>query len=87
MTDTIDATQCAELLFCDVATIEALARKGDLPGLKFGRGWVFFRADLLLYLAERARQAAEQRRLRLTAIPMAPKNGRRRRAPPLLPSL
>ncbi|WP_415798351.1 helix-turn-helix domain-containing protein [Comamonas aquatilis] len=61
MTDTINAKQCAELLFCDVTTIEALARKGELPGLKFGRGWVFFRTDLLLYLAERARQAAERR--------------------------
>lgn len=91
MTDTINATQCAELLFCDTVTIEALARKGELPGLKFGRGWVFFRADLLVYLAEQARKSAEQRRLQLTSntprTPLVIQSGRRRRVPPPLPSL
>ena len=33
---------------------EELARAGEIPGLKIGRGWLFVRADLLAFLAERA---------------------------------
>jgi excisionase family DNA binding protein len=86
--DTIDSDQCAELLKCTPEQVEALARDGDIPGLKIGRSWLFIRADLLAYLAERARAEAQDRRAR-RASPQStnvqPIIKAQRRAPPPLP--
>ena len=60
--DTINAAQCAELLQCTEYRVEELTRIGELPGMKYGRGWIFVKADLLAYIAERARKEAEERR-------------------------
>ena len=90
MTDeTINAEQCAELLYCTEQRIEELTRTGELPGMKFGRGWIYEKADLLAYIADRARKEAEERRQDLNArkaiprldMPIRP----RRQAPPPLP--
>lgn len=90
MTDeTINTEQCAELLHCTEQRIEELTRSGALPGLKFGRGWIYVKADLLDYIADRARKEAEERRQDLNArksvtrldIPIKP----RRQTPPPLP--
>lgn len=80
--DTIDADECAQLLRCTAGQVEEMARAGDIPGLKIGRGWLFVRADLLAFLAERARQEAADRRAK-----RSPKVQpiRSRRAPPALP--
>jgi len=91
--DTIDSDQCAELLKCTPEQVEALARDGDIPGLKIGRGWLFIRADLLAYLAESARAEAQERRQKRAApgSEQAPSSNNvrpikpRRRAPPALP--
>ncbi len=89
MLDTINAEQCAKLLGCTEETVEELTRKGDLPGLKFGRSWVFVRSDLLAYLAERARLEADERRSgRANAQRAAPPVRAikpRRQQPPALP--
>lgn len=87
--ETIDADQCAELLRCTAGQVEEMARAGEIPGLKIGRGWLFVRADLLTFLAQRAREEAADRRARRTPAaaekvqPIRP----RRRAPPALPTL
>lgn len=83
MTATIDAEQCAELLKCDTGTVEELARAGEIPGLKIGRSWLFVTGDLLVFLAERARLEAEQRRSRSTA--KSPAKPRRAVPPALVP--
>ena len=82
--DTIDSEACATLLHCTSEQIEELARAGEIPGLKLGRSWLFVRADLLAYLAEKARLEAQERRAKrqpgvrqLTTKP-------RRRQPPAL---
>ena len=89
MTDTIDAAQCAELLRCTVETAEEMARKGEIPALKIGRGWIFVRADLLQFLAERARQEAEERRQSIRARkqtnPALQPVKSKRQQPPALP--
>lgn len=89
--DTIDAAQCAELLKCTPEQVEALARDGDIPGLKIGRSWLFIRADLLAYLAERARLEAQERRQRRAPPAQAHSNVQpikpRRRSPPPLPAM
>lgn len=81
-TDVIDSEACAELLGCSAAQVDELARTGEIPGLKIGRSWRFVRADLLAYLAEKARAEQEQRRSR-AGTPTEPVKPRRR-APPAL---
>lgn len=86
--ETIGSEDCAELLHCTPEQVEELARAGEIPGLKLGRGWLFVRADLLAYLAEKAREEAQQRRAkRQPAAPMqqATTIKQRRRQPPPLP--
>ena len=91
MTDTIDAAQCAELLHCTEETAEEMARKGEIPALKIGRGWIFVRTDLLQFLAERARKEAEERRLNFRARsqtnPTVQQIKPKRQQPPALPQL
>lgn len=88
--DTIDAEDCAKLLRCTPETVEELTRKGELPAVKIGRGWLYVRADLLAYLAEKGRREAEERRQQFTArcstpaaLPRLVKP--RRQTPPALP--
>ena len=85
--DTIDATECAELLRCKPCQVEEMAREGSIPGLKIGRGWLFVRSDLLAFLAERARQEAADRRSKRAPGPKVEQIKPRRRAPPVLPVL
>lgn len=92
--ETIDSQGAADLLHCDAGTVQTLARRGELPGLKFGRDWLFVRADLLAYLAQRGRDEAEQRRRQREIPPLHPAVGlpvspgrKRRRTPPTLPAL
>lgn len=88
--DIIDAEECAELLKCTADTVEELSRKGELPAVKFGRGWIYVRADLLAYLAEKGRREAEERRQEFTARCKTPASlprlvKPRRQPPPALP--
>lgn len=52
--DVLTVPTVAELLDCSVDTVEDEARQRRLPGLKFGRSWVFPRAALLQVLDQRA---------------------------------
>ena len=38
---TLTAEEAAEMLGCEPETVEERARLGELPGVKFGRKWVF----------------------------------------------
>jgi excisionase family DNA binding protein len=85
--ETIDSEECAVLMHCTADQVEELARAGEIPGLKFGRSWLFVRADLLAYLAEKARAEALERRARrqpgVKPLEVKP----RRRIAPALPML
>lgn len=85
--DTIDAEECAVLLRCTPKQVEELARAGEIPGLKFGRPWLFVRADLLAYLAEKARAEAQERRSKRHPNAPVPMAKPRRRPAPVLPTL
>ena len=80
----------AELLRCAKTTVEEYARRGELPGLKFGEGWIFPAGALLKRLDELALLQAEQRRgamKPLAELHPVPTSGRRRRPLPQLPPL
>lgn len=82
----IESKECAQLLHCTAEQVEELARNGEIPATKIGRSWLFVREDLLVYLAEKARAEAEERRSRRQkAATEPPTPTQRRRAPPSLP--
>lgn len=60
MSDILDSEQVASLLCCEPATVEDKARRGELPGVKFGRSWVFPREALLESLNALARRNLTQ---------------------------
>ena len=83
MNDILTEKEVADLLDCEPTTVQEKARTADLPGLKYGRSWVFPRAALMeaLHAKALARTPAK-------AEPVATfiKQGQRK-APPVLPTL
>jgi hypothetical protein len=53
--------EVAEMLHCNVKVVEMRARSGELPGLQFGRGWVFPAEALYQRLNEIALERARER--------------------------
>ena len=95
MTTTYTIDTLAALLDCDTGTAAERLNRGDLPGVKFGRGWIIPADALHARLNELAIEQAAQRRAARTpaaapATPQAPPAiqtttahaGRKRRAPP-----
>lgn len=60
--ETIDSETAAVLLHCDSQTVESLARRGIIPGTKFGKSWVFLRSQLCDCIRDKAHEEAELRR-------------------------
>lgn len=44
--DVITAEEAAAMLRCTVVTIQRWARRGEIPGRKIGKRWLFSRAQL-----------------------------------------
>ena len=89
---TID--QIAELLGCAKSTVAAHLKSGLLPGLKFGRQWVvpaqafFERVNALAHEQAAIRRDGHVRAGTPLAYQVPPvAGGKRRRVPPVLPSL
>lgn len=89
--DLLDDAGMAEALGCTPETVQAAALAGELPGVKFGRGWVFPREAVLEALNRAARLQADARAAVKvappTAVSVGPTAQRARRAPPVLPQL
>jgi Helix-turn-helix domain len=85
--------QAAALLRCAPKTVQARARAGDLPGLKWGEDWIFPAGAFFARLDEIALEEAAERRKpakptgQLLDIKAAPGGRGGRRAPPKLPSI
>jgi len=80
----------AELLHCSVKTVEEKARAGDLPGLKYGDGWVFPAGALAQRLNELALEQARTRAdpPKPSGVLRAIQQGRKQpRSRPVLPDL
>lgn len=85
----LDVDQVAKLMRCEPATVQEHARAGDLPGIKWGRDWVFPLGALLRVLDELALQEAARRREKVTpsAVLHDIKRPKAKRPPPALPAL
>jgi hypothetical protein len=86
-----DSNQAAAILRCSTKTVEERARSGDLPGLKYGDGWVFPVQAFYERLNELAREQAAERRKGTgkpapAAVATTTQQPTKRRPPPL-PSL
>lgn len=83
MKDVLDEVEFAELLECEPTTVQEQARRGELPGVKIGRGWIFPRTAILEALHQKA---MDNMRKPATAAPRAIKKPQPlRRVPPVLP--
>jgi len=88
----LDAVETAALLRVEAGTIMQLARKGELPGTRIGKSWVFLREDVMAFLKEQIARDTEARRRQHASqaagavIVSKPHNGRRT-ALPVLPAL
>lgn len=91
MVVTYTTEQLAEMLQCEAATVTERIVSGELPGVKFGRGWLVPEQALNQRLNEIALEQAALRRSQRaakgaasTVIKSASKG--RARVPPALPS-
>jgi hypothetical protein len=92
--EVFNTSQLASVLGCDEVTIERRTLAGDLPGLKFGRSWVFPAGATIQLLNELALEQAAKRRAdrAASAAPLAvalraPQQRGRRHSPVALPEL
>lgn len=87
--DLSDEQVLAAALGCTPETVQAGALRGDLPGIKFGRGWVFPREATMEAINRAARLQAEARAKVKTpaAVGVAPVAGKAKRGLPVLPDL
>lgn len=85
--------QAAELLECAPETVAERIDSGDLPAVKFGRGWILPAQALDQRLNELALEHAEERRRQKVVesaaaqVIGAAQSRRKARTPPKLPSL
>lgn len=87
------ADQVAALMGCSVKTVEAMARDGDLPGIKPGGSWIFpsgalaSQLDRLALEQSRARKAPKPPTATMQVPTESKARDRRRRALPVLVDL
>jgi excisionase family DNA binding protein len=81
---TLNIEQVAAHLNCDIKIVYQLAGKGEIPGAKIGRGWVFRQQDVDAYLAAQVEKQTRER-LPIPALVDGRKRSGRKAAP--LPTL
>ena len=89
--ETLSVEQVAMLLHAENETVMQYARRGELPGARIGKSWVFLRSDVLAFLRVHIDQETSERlaqRLRSPlAIAVEPRRRKRRTVLPVLPEL
>jgi hypothetical protein len=84
----------AGMLECAESTVEELARRRDLPGLKYGQGWVFPRDATLQVLNAQAMARVKPPeppppppKPSAVSLPVPAAGGRQRRPLPAIPNI
>ena len=88
--ETLDVAEVAALLRAEAETIMQLARRGELPGTRIGKSWVFLREDVIMFLKNQIVKETEERRRKQasithSAVAVNPPVRNRRKALPVLP--
>ncbi len=86
--ETLDVTEAAALLHAESETVMQFARRGELPGARIGKSWVFLRTDVLSFLRQRILSDTEERHRQCAKAPLAialerPNHARRTKLPVL----
>ncbi len=86
--ETLGVSEAAAILLAENETVMQFARRGDLPGTRIGKSWVFIREDVLAFLRSRIAQDTLERRHHHAKTPLAiaverPKRKRRTEVPVL----
>ncbi len=58
---TFDLDECAQFLKISSPAVFEMAMRGELPGARIGRSWVFLEADLVEYVRIQVRSQRRQR--------------------------
>jgi excisionase family DNA binding protein len=69
---TYDINEAADFLKVDRSTALELAGRGELPGAKVGRAWVFLELDLVEYLRDTVRRQTDRRREQAITVAQGP---------------
>lgn len=86
--EVMSETQVAAILDCEPQTVQEKARAGQLPGIKFGRSWIFPKSALIQRLHEMALENKPKLRPPPRAYALNIARGTGHRAPPpQLPNL
>lgn len=82
-TDVLSPEEMAQLLDCEVSTVEDKLSAGLLPGVKLGRSWVCPRSAVLQALHDQAMKNLEAKPSGQVVSMVMPKT--KRRTPPEVP--
>lgn len=85
---TLGIDEAAALLHAETATVMQFARRGELPGTRIGKSWVFLREDVIAFLRQHIVTDTRARQLQAGGGPIAvamakPVKSRRRKVPEL----
>lgn len=61
--DTLDLKEAADFLKISISCAHNMAARGELPGSKTARKWVFLRSELTAYLLSETRRQQHQRQI------------------------
>ena len=86
--ETLGVEEAAALLRAETSTVMQLARRGDLPGTRIGKSWVFLREDVIAFLRQQIASDTQDRRHHasrtIVAVAVtAPRHARRTKLPAL----
>ena len=92
MSDTLNLQSASEYLNIGESTLQELVARGEVPGAKVGKSWVFHKDMMSDWLrAETIKQTENRKQARaassIEVIEKASKPGRRRNGIPKLPTI
>lgn len=89
--ETLGVEEAAALLRAETSTVMQFARRGDLPGTRIGKGWVFLREDVIAFLRQQIANDTQDRRQQaartIAAVAFTAPQRSRRTKLPILPAL
>ncbi len=68
--ETLGIEEAAALLRADAATVMQYARRGELPGTRIGKSWVFLREDILSFLRSQINRDTQERLAKRSTLPI-----------------
>lgn len=84
---TLDVSEVANLMHCDEHTVMELAKSGELLATKIGRGWIFIKSEVFVFIRTRMEKETNERRESRRGSSTLVSEDIRRRSLPTLPDV